>query len=89
MSIWVRLIDGPNNGAVHKVDEDQPYLDCSKPVPQPIGRVHRNFGLNVSEVSIAVNRYTRRAVNMQGNQIVFFAPENLSDLEAVQSVLGP
>jgi hypothetical protein len=87
MSLWVRLIGGPNNGEVKKIDDDQVDLFTTKPVLPPISRSIQS--LAPSSVEIVRAHYTRRVVRGDGGDVNYFALEALSDFEALQSVLGP
>jgi hypothetical protein len=89
---FVRLIGGPNAGAIEKVDHDQ--LQIVKTTPMPAMAVHpshRNFGLSAQTVTLQQTLYTRRVLYCcsRESRLFYFAPESMSDLEALQSVLGP
>lgn len=87
MSIWVRLIGGAHNDQIVKVDEDQ--LEQVMRESVPMGHSGRNFGLSPSTCAIKAVRYTRREVRTPAGVVVYYALDSLSDLEALQSVLGP
>ena len=89
MSKWVRLIGGPNNGEVVKVDDDQPYLHKTETTPLPAVRSHRALSLSSSVTSVVRTSYTRRTVRSSNGEIIFFALEGLTDFEALNQVLGP
>lgn len=89
MSIWVRLIGGPSNGQVQKIDDDQSQIIMRERLPEPIVHSHRNFGLAGATATYKEARYTRREVRRPGGDITYFAEEKLSDHEALQLVLGP
>lgn len=89
MSIWVRLIGGPSNGQVQKIDDGQEQIVVSEKLSLALMRTHRNFGLAPASVELKVTNYTRRQVYTAGGVITFFAEEKLSDFEALQLVLGP
>jgi hypothetical protein len=85
--IAVRLIGGPLDGEVKKVDPGQAYLIAYKrtalpPITVPSGAPPS------AVVTVEPHRYTRRVVHCSGKQIVFYAPEALSDYEALQHALG-
>lgn len=88
--IWVRLIGGLHDGEVKKVDADQVELVARRNMPLPAARaMNKTFGIGDSTVTIAQTRYTRRVVRDANSEVVFFADAGLSDLEALQHVLGP
>lgn len=90
MSIWIRLIGGAGNGQVKKVDEDQVELFATRTVPlQGVTPFRQPFGLHGADAEIERSRYTRRVVTTPDGKIFYFALDSLSDLEALQSVLGP
>jgi len=87
MSLWVRLIGGPHEGRVQKVDDDQAEVVLTDTVP--VRAAHRNFGLAAASIEIKQTRYTRRVVSTPDGSIVYFARAELSDFEALRHVLGP
>lgn len=89
MSIWVRLIGGDHNGRVIKIDDDQLAIPMHEQLSLSYMRTHRNFGLAPASFELKITSYTRRTVKPPGGDIIFFAPEEMSDFEALQSVLGP
>lgn len=86
MSVWVRLIGGLHDGEVVKVDDDQREAVRQKPMPIPAARL-RSLATTTTQSSFT--RYTRRSVSSPDGSVVYFALENLSDLEALQHALGP
>lgn len=85
--IWVRLIGGQANGQVVKVEEDQVEHVMRENVPDAAS--YRRVGIAPMSFQSRQFRYTRREVRGHGWNITFFADDNLSDHEALQSVLGP
>lgn len=89
VSLWVRLIGGPHEGRVQKIDDDQVEVVLMDTAPMPVRAAHRNFGLAAASFEITQTRYTRRVVSTPGGSIVYFARAELSDFEALRHVLGP
>lgn len=90
MKQWVRLIAGPHDGQVEKVDHDQNNVVRRKSSPPPATRAfNSHFGIEPSTVTIETTMYTRRRLQCGDKQIHYFAPENMSDFDALESVLGP
>lgn len=93
---FVRLIGGPNNGAIEKVDADQTQIVKTKPLPATSAQAFnssrrslRAFGLEPDSVTFERAIYTRRVLHCNDHKLFYFAPEGVSDLEVLQSVLGP
>lgn len=84
--IWVRLIGGERNGQVAKVDEDQRELTVTE--RKPLAASPR-LSLAATSSFTKVSHYTRRVFRCDNQEVVFFADVLMSDLQAVQSVLGP
>jgi hypothetical protein len=84
---WVKLIGGPHDGQVEKVDDDQ--VEVVKQQARPLGFGHRNFGLMPAEATIGYARYTRRELVRREETIIFFAHVALSDIDALKHALAP
>jgi len=90
MTNGVRLVAGLCDGKVEKIDDEQNMIVMRERVPAPAAAVHRNFGIAGASSEYKQATYTRRVIGFgDGNKIVYFAPEGLSDFEALQTVLGP
>jgi hypothetical protein len=87
--MWVRLIGGLHDGEVVRVDADQVETVMRKTTPPPSTRAF-NSAYSIAEMTVDVmaTRYTRRSVRCSGDEVVYFAPEALSDLESLRHALG-
>ena len=74
----IRLIGGPSAGEVHRVDDDQHGLSVHKRMTMPVAP---RLSLAASTSTTTVTYYTRRRVCSSHGDIVFFAPEGMSDFE--------